>query len=156
MMRLSKKIDYGLILLRDLTHGQGATSAREIAARYKLPASMAANILKELAGAGILASTRGAQGGYVLQRHASQVSLAEVVEALEGPFSLVDCVSDNTCCQLSPLCPTHDPMQVVHQKFKDFMNQLSLEEIFRLGAGPVSLRISSLKTHADENAYLPG
>jgi Rrf2 family protein len=151
MMRLSKKIDYGLILLRDLSNGHGASSAREIAARYRLPASMAANILKELAGAGILASTRGALGGYVLQRNPGQVSLAEVVEALEGPFSLVDCVSDAACCQLSPVCPTHDPMQVVHRKFKDFMNQLSLEEIFGLRDGPLSL-----KTSADENAYLPG
>lgn len=151
MMRLSKKIDYGLILLRDLSRGRSAMSAREIAERYGLPAPMAANILKALAGAGILTSQRGAQGGYVLRRPAASVSLAEIVEALEGPFNLVDCVSDDACCQLSAVCPTHDPMQVVHRRFKDFMAGLSLEEILGLQSRPIEFKVS-----ADENAYLPG
>ena len=151
MMRLSKKIDYGLILLRDLCLGQEAMSAREIAAKYGLPAPMAANILKALAAAGILASHRGAQGGYVLSRHPGRVSLAEIVEALEGPFTLVDCVSDDACCQFSPVCPTHDPMQVVHRKFKEFMAGLSLEEILAMASRPIAFKVSP-----DENAYLPG
>ena len=151
MMRMSKKIDYGLILLRDLTQGQSAMSAREIAEKYRLPAPMAANILKALAGAGILASQRGAQGGYVLTRPAARISLAEIVEALEGPFSLVDCISDDACCQFSPVCPTHDPMQVVHRRFKSFMAGLSLEEILGLHPRPIAFEVS-----ADENAYLPG
>jgi Rrf2 family protein len=151
MLRLSKKIDYGLILLRDLCQGQTALSAREIAARYQLPASMAANILKALASARILESQRGAQGGYLLARHPSRVSLAEIVEALDGPFFLVDCVSDDACCQFSPVCPTHDPMQMVHRKFKDFMARLSLEEIVGMGPRPIAFKVSP-----DENAYLPG
>ena len=151
MMRLSKKIDYGLILLRELSRGRSVTSAREIAEKYQLPASMAANVLKALAAGGILVSQRGAQGGYVLSRPAARVSLAEVVEALEGPFNLVDCVSDDTCCQLSSVCPTHDPMQVVHRRFKDFMSGLSLEEILGLPPRPLPFKVSS-----DENAYLPG
>jgi Rrf2 family protein len=151
MMRLSKKIDYGLILLRDLAQGQEALSAREIAAKYGLPASMAANVLKALASAGILTSQRGSQGGYALSRHPGRVSLAEVVEALDGPFSLVDCVSDAACCQFSPVCPTHDPMQVVHRRFKEFMAGLSLEEILGMAPRPIAFKVSP-----DENTYLPG
>jgi Rrf2 family protein len=151
MLRLSKKIDYGLILLRDLCQGQTALSAREIAEKYRLPASMAANILKALASAGILTSQRGALGGYVLSRHPGRISLAEIVEALEGPFLLVDCVSDDACCQFSPVCPTHDPMQAVHRKFKEFMMRLSLEEIFGMQLRPIAFEVQS-----DENAYLPG
>lgn len=151
MMRLSKKIDYGLILLRDLSRGQEAHSAREIAAKYRLPASMAANILKALAAAGILDSQRGAQGGYVLSRHPSRVSFAEIVEALEGPFTLVECISDDACCELTQVCPTHDPMQAVHRKFKEFMGRLSLEEILGMPPQPIAFEVSP-----DENAYLPG
>ncbi len=150
MMKLSKKIDYGLILLRDLCSGHEAMSAREIAGRYGLPAAMAANILKQLASAGILQSTRGAQGGYIMALHPARVSMAQIVEALEGPFKLVDCVEDDSCCRFTPVCPTHDPLQVVHRRFKDFMAGLTLEEI--LGMGPHTLLFQMSK---NENTYLP-
>ena len=129
MLKLSKKIDHGLILLRELCVGDCISSAREIAARYRLPQSMAANILKKLTASGILISTRGAQGGYELARHPTEINLAEIVESLEGPFSLVDCVESDSCCQLVAVCPTHDPMQEVHRRFDEFMTRLNLAEI---------------------------
>jgi len=129
MLKLSKKIDYGLVLLSKLCQEGQPASAREIAARYDLPQPMVANILKALAGAGVLVSTRGAQGGYTLARPSEQVSLAEIVEALEGPFNLVDCVSDTDNCRFTDICPTYDPLQVVHRRFQNFMEGLSLAEI---------------------------
>ena len=110
----------------------------------------AANILKQLASAGILQSTRGAQGGYIMALHPARVSMAQIVEALEGPFNLVDCVEDDSCCRFTPVCPTHDPLQVVHRRFKDFMAGLTLEEI--LGMGPHTLLFQMSK---NENTYLP-
>ena len=150
MLKLSKKIDYGLILLRDLCGGDGG-SAREIAGRYRLPPSMAANILKALSTSGILFSTRGPQGGYGLARHPRDITLTEIVESLEGPFILVDCVEDDSCCEFSKVCPTHDPMQVVHQRFYEFMSNLSLADILGSSFTPIAIR-----TDSDENAYLPG
>ena len=132
MLKFSKKIDYGLILLSKLHHEPVSASAREIAARYRLPAPMVANILKQLTGAGILVSTRGAQGGYELAHDPADISLADVVRALEGEFSLVDCTTAENTCQYSELCPTHDPIQAVHRKFLEFMSEYKIDEI--LGA----------------------
>lgn len=129
MLKFSKKVDYGLILLSKLRHEPVSASAREIAAKYRLPAPMVANILKQLTGAGILVSTRGAQGGYELAHDPANISLADVVRALEGEFSLVDCTSAEIICQYSEFCPTHDPIQKVHRKFLDFMSEYKIDEI---------------------------
>ncbi|MDH5752740.1 MAG: Rrf2 family transcriptional regulator [Deltaproteobacteria bacterium] len=144
MLKFSRKVDYGLILLSKLCAEPEASSAREMAARYRLPQPMVANILKALAGAGILDSTRGAQGGYELARRPEQISLADVVEALEGPFSLVECISggpeqhgggegpppgEKSACKFISLCPTHDPLHMVHRKFTEFMSGLTIDQI---------------------------
>ena len=129
MLKLSKKVDYGLILLSRMRQHPEAASARDMAGRYKLPAHMVANILKQLATAGILVSTRGAQGGYELARDASQISLADIVNALEGPIHLVDCVSEELTCRFSAQCPTHEPIQNVHRRFQAFMAAYKLDEI---------------------------
>jgi Rrf2 family protein len=151
MLRLSKKVDYGLILLSRLAQRSETASAREMAAKYDLPPSMIANVLKALTGAGLLVSTRGAQGGYELARPAGRISLAEIVEALEGPFSLVDCVGGEVSCRYSEVCPTHDPIRVVHQRFQDFMATLTLADIVG------DARIGTLQTaDGHEKTHLPG
>jgi Rrf2 family protein len=135
MLRLSKKVDYGLVLLSDLHNGVAPLSAREIAERYRLPAPMAANILKALAAGGIVTSTRGAQGGYTLARPAHAISLADVVEALEGPLSLLDCTDHGSGCEHQSGCPTTTPIQRVQKRFRLFMAGYMLDEIFGK-AGP--------------------
>jgi Rrf2 family protein len=134
MLKLSKKVDYGLILLSRLRQRPASSSAREMAERYQLPVHMVANILKQLTAAGILVSTRGAQGGYELARDASQISLADIVRALEGPLNLVDCTGAEAACRFSAHCPTHDPIQNVHRRFQDFMTDYKLDEI--IGSQP--------------------
>jgi len=151
MLKLSKKVDYGLILLSNLNAQADAASAREMADRYHLPQSMVANILKSLAGAGILRSTRGAQGGYELARAAEEVTLADIVRALEGPFNLVDCVAEDPGCKFTEVCPTHDPIQTVHRRFELFMRSLTLAELTGKPPRPISLGMRS-----NEDAYLHG
>jgi Rrf2 family protein len=130
MLKLSKKVDYGLVLLSELHNGAALASAREMAERYKLPQPMAANILKALAAGGIVTSTRGALGGYALARPANAISLADVVEALEGPLSLVDCTDHGSGCEHEAGCPTTNPIQRVQKRFRLFMSGFMLDEIF--------------------------
>lgn len=150
MLKFSKKIDYGLILLSKLCYEPAPASAREMAESHHLPQPMVANILKALTAGGILTSTRGAQGGYVLARSPRVITLAQVIDALEGPFSLVDCVADNDNCDLTDSCPTHSPLQAVHLKFQAFMENLTLGEILA-GETPLSFR-----KFDNEKTYLPG
>jgi Rrf2 family protein len=153
MLKLSKKVDYGLILLSKLTNEPASASAREMAQRYKLPQPMVANILKQLTSAGILVSTRGAQGGYELARDASQISLADVVGALEGPIGLVDCVSEGDACRFLAFCPTHDPIQAVHRKFQEFMEAYTIDEII---GPPRQGSTFRFRMGNDEDSYLHG
>ncbi|MDH4225899.1 MAG: Rrf2 family transcriptional regulator, partial [Deltaproteobacteria bacterium] len=104
-------------------------SSREMALGNSLPAPMVANILKALCNAGLVTSMRGAQGGYHLSRAAHRITLGEIVEALEGPFHLVDCAGESRECGLDHHCPTRKPLQVVHRRFQQFMDQLTLNEI---------------------------
>ena len=75
MLRLSKKVDYAIILLSHQGKASGPISAQEISSHYHLPQPMIANILKQLAASQLVESTRGVQGGYVLQRQTGQISL---------------------------------------------------------------------------------
>jgi len=102
MLRISKKADYAVFLLGCIAR-QGAypggsapdavVSAQEIAKLASLNKSVVANLLKEFSRAGILESVRGLKGGYRLVRPPQEVDLREILEVIEGPFQLVDCVS---------------------------------------------------------------
>ena len=102
MLRISKKADYAVFLLGTIAR-QGAfpggnaadsvVSAHEIAKLAGLNKSVVANLLKEYARSGLLTSVRGLRGGYRLARHPADVSLAEILEVVEGKFVLVDCVA---------------------------------------------------------------
>ena len=155
MLKLSKKVDYALILLGRLHEGGQAPgaaslpaeSAREMAERHNLPQPMVANILKSLTAARILTSTRGAQGGYSLAREARRISLAELVEALDGPIGLMDCTQAATRCELESGCPMHSPIQRVQAKFREFMTAYTLADIFT-EAEPRPLRLQAIAAGA--------
>src|SRR5689334_5949812 len=92
MFKLSKKADYGLIALKHLAqHSDESISAREIAKEYRIPAELLAKVLQRLARKGILVSQHGTNGGYVLARDPSRISIVDVVEALEGPIAITPC-----------------------------------------------------------------
>ena len=101
MLRISKKADYAVFLLGAIARqgaypggpaGDGVVSAHEIAKLAGLNKSVVANLLKEFARRNLLESVRGLRGGYRLGRAPSAISLGEILEVVEGPFTLVDCI----------------------------------------------------------------
>ncbi|MEZ5963755.1 MAG: Rrf2 family transcriptional regulator [Planctomycetota bacterium] len=101
MIRISKKADYAVFLLGYLVraadetgNGQRLVSAQELADHSALNRSLVANLLKDLARKGLLASERGVHGGYRLARTPQEITLKDILDAVEGPFLLVDCASD--------------------------------------------------------------
>ena len=111
------------------------SSARKIAEMFGVPTSLLMNILKELAAGGLVSSVRGARGGYCLARDPSEISLADIITALEGPVKLAECVTgelaedDHSLCSIMAKCPIADPVHRVHRKIYDYMKQLTLAEI---------------------------
>ena len=92
MLTFSRKTDYALIALTHMAQDQnGLCSAREIADYYGMPLPLLMNVLKQLAQAGLAQSARGPRGGYTLALQPEDISLNQVVRAVEGPIKLVHC-----------------------------------------------------------------
>ena len=130
-----KKTGYGLIALTHLaklSKGKVA-SAREIAQTYNIPQSLLMNVLKELAAAGFVESIRGAKGGYKLLQEPRDIDFVSLMETLEGPMKLAECVTSEvlgiSTCKLMDNCPIFDPVHRVHRKMRDFLSHVTLEDI---------------------------
>src|SRR5262245_38118860 len=95
MLKLSRRLDYAILALSRLAarFGQESISARHLAEETRVPPAILANILKDLTRAGMVRSSRGTHGGYELVVAPAELSVGRVVQSLEGPMRLVDCVS---------------------------------------------------------------
>ena len=101
MLRFSKKADYALLALQFLAT-DGDASARAIAERYDIPVELLAKVLQHLARLGFVAAHKGAHGGYHLARPTAAISVAEVVQAIDGPFTFTACApGDERCAQFA-------------------------------------------------------
>lgn len=137
MLSLTKKVDYGIVALSYLASEPGKTaSSSELSRRFQLPQFLLANILKELAGRGMVESIRGVHGGYRLARSPGAITLAEVIGALEDEdkVSLADCVTaDGTPrdgnCRISSTCPVKGPIRRVHHRIRALLNDVTLAEL---------------------------
>lgn len=132
MLRLTKKSEYGLIALRHMLNQPDGTvtSAKEISEHYNIPTEIMAKILQVLARKGLIISSQGARGGYVLGRDAQSISLSDIIETIEGPFGIVDCLSDMDCgCVQMNTCNISEPFRVIQKQFKLFLSGISLADI---------------------------
>ncbi len=109
-MEISRRTDYGvrvILHLAGLPHGARA-STRDIATRQSVPNPFLAKIISQLSLAGLVTTFRGAGGGVALARPASQISLLEVIEALEGPVHLNRCLAHADSCPRHGKCSIHE------------------------------------------------
>jgi FeS assembly SUF system regulator len=106
-------------------------TAREINERVHVTLPTVSKILKLLAQAGLLASYRGANGGYKLTRSPQAISVAEVIKALEGPIGLTECASLPGLCQQEPVCPVRPNWQRINVVILETLGRISLTEMTR-------------------------
>ncbi len=133
MLQLTKRTEYGLIALTYMVDRDGVVSVREICERYPVPKRLLAEVLKDLTRAAVVDSQRGATGGYALARDASEITLGEVVSALEGAPTLASCESlspaRNGECEVEPTCPIRSPIHRIRERIWDLMQSTSLRSI---------------------------
>jgi Rrf2 family protein len=143
MTLLNRKVDYALLILSYLDQKAEGGCAREIATRFGLSRGFVANILKELCHKGFVTSHRGVKGGYVLQRSPHEVSLADLMDALDESFRFAECnhlVPDDGC-SLVNVCPVKGPIAEVHQRLRQVLQNVRLAELFRPAFPSTGLQI---------------
>lgn len=132
MLKISKKSEYGIIALKHLLNQPAGefSRARDIAQFYNIPGEVLAKILQVLARRGIVKSIQGARGGYVLAKDGNAIKLSDIIECIEGPVGLVDCVGQSDCdCVQYSNCNISDPFRIIQKQFMIFLSGISLADI---------------------------
>jgi len=131
MLRLSKKADYALMAMKHLAlrGDQGSSSAREIAALYDIPIELMAKVLQRLVRRGLLASHQGTRGGYELARRPTQISVADVIQAIDGPVAVTACSNDESQCEQFSKCNVRDPLWKVRERIVQALGECTIAEL---------------------------
>lgn len=167
MLNLTRKTDYALVALAYLaqrrTAGEVAVSARRIADTFDLPLPLLMNILKELAHAKVLTATRGSAGGYTLARDAGQISLLEVITALEGPVQFAQCtdaIPGSTIlgqgCVVASKCIIRDPVRRIHDRIRNLLEEITIADLVdsKVNVGVDEIGIEDLRGSMDRRGIL--
>jgi Rrf2 family protein len=143
MTLLNRKVDYALLILSHLHHSPAGSCARAAAEQFGLSRAFVANILKELCHKGFVASQRGTRGGYLLRQAAEDVTLAQLMDALDSSFHLTECCRESPeGCSLFGVCPIKGPVAEVHRRIREVLGKVTLAELFGLSPVPVELEVS--------------
>ena len=136
MLRITRETDYGIVLLAQMAQDSTrACSAAWLARRCYLPLPMVSKVLKALTQGEVLVSHRGAQGGYSLARPAVMISVAEIIEAIEGPIAMTECsVADPQACDYLEHCHVSSHWNRINEAIRETLRNISLAEMSQLPA----------------------
>jgi Rrf2 family protein len=152
MLRLSKKADYALIAMKHLAlRGDrvdaGSSSAREIAELYDIPVELMAKVLQRLVRRGLLASHQGTRGGYELARRPSQISVADVIAAIDGPVTVTACSTEEGQCEQFAKCNVRDPLWRVRERILAALGECTIAELAADPPEQPAMKRAVLHTH---------
>jgi FeS assembly SUF system regulator len=143
MLRISKLTDYATVILAHLAGDEAALrTAVELAERTGLGLATVSKVLKELQRAGLVASTRGARGGYTLARPAAAISAADIIDAVEGPVGLTECATHPGQCGLEPSCRVGRSWQRVNVAIRRALGDVKLTQL--TGRDPSAVPVPDL------------
>jgi FeS assembly SUF system regulator len=134
MLRLSKLTDYAVVVLIRLgtESREGATvqTSGGLSGATGVPEPTVAKVLKALSGANLVASTRGARGGYRLARGLGEISIADVIAAIDGPIALTACVDGSPAsCDMSEVCAVRGRWDLVNDAIRRAMMSITLADM---------------------------
>ena len=141
MFRLSKVADYGIIILARFAQDtrvparekspptSPSLTAREAAERVELPLPIVSKVLKTLTRAGVLSSHRGVKGGYSLALRPSELSVADMITALDGPLALTQCNLGPHVCDLEQNCSVKGPWLVINNVVHSALASVTLADL---------------------------
>ena len=134
-MRLTHLADYAVVMMTAAARREGSArlSASELAEETGVPLPTAQKLMQRLAAHGLLVGTRGSGGGYALARAVAEISLADIVEAVEGPIALTQCSGSDepSDCALDAHCRVKPHMGIVGEAVRGALGAVSLQELAR-------------------------
>ncbi len=137
MLRMTKQTDYGIVLMTHLAQDAGGQhSAPELATVLRIALPMVSKIMKLLARDGLLVSHRGVRGGYSLARGPEEISVADVIAALEGPIAMTECIEEAHVglpgdCSREPFCAVRGNWQRINGVVRQALESISLADMAR-------------------------
>lgn len=132
MVKLGKLTDYGLVLMTCIARGDGPPlrTARDLAVESRLPLSTVSKLLKELLQSGLLSSHRGVKGGYILARDPHEITLIEIIAAIEGPMALTECSTEiSGLCNIESFCPIKSNQRIINQAVRGVLQKITLSDL---------------------------
>ncbi len=153
LIRLSRKTEYALLALGFL-HGRpdaaASSSARDIAAHFRIPPAILAKVMQSLKQHGIVDSLKGVSGGYTVRRDLTDVSLHEILGIFENAEALVDCLGPRSggpvTCEQFDCCAIRDPIAALNDAIQDQLRSMSLARLFSTPAKQSRVPFSRLAT----------
>jgi FeS assembly SUF system regulator len=153
MIRITRQTDYGIVLLTCFANGSNSLrNARDLAAETGQPLPTVSKILKILARQGLLESQRGVNGGYRLARVATDISVADIITALEGPIAITECLDDSADdCSYEASCPCRPNWERINVAIRSALTGVPLTDMIpRFPLPP----LKSIKTAVAANSEL--
>jgi FeS assembly SUF system regulator len=145
MLRISKLTDYAILVMVELTREGEMLSAQALAERIHVEVPTASKVLKLLSGSGLLESYRGVNGGYRVRRKAGDISVAEVIAAIEGPIAMTECSVEEGLCSQEENCGLRGNWQRISLAVAEALQNVSIGEMSApLGAKPNPLQIMTV------------
>lgn len=136
MFKVNKLTDYAVVVLMDIARTDQRRSAQQVAARTGLPPPTVAKLMKSLNRAGLVASHRGAAGGYALGRPQGEITVADVIQAVEGPIALTACAdTSDEQCGMERVCPVQGKWNRVNMAVRNALSEVTLAEMIADVAG---------------------
>ena len=133
MLRISKLTDYGTVVLAHLASTRDSVcSAADVAGATGIGVPTVSKLLKSLARAGLVTSTRGANGGYRLARDPQRISAASVIDALEGPVSITECSALDSHCDYEEVCNVGSAWQRINVAIRRALEDVTLTDLTRV------------------------
>lgn len=152
MLRISKLTDYGTVLLAHLAENQSSVcSAADVAHATGIALPTVSKLLKFLARADLVTSTRGANGGYRLSRAPQEISAADVIDALEGPVSITECSAVDGDCEHEGVCSVGGAWQRINVAIRRALMDVTLNDLVRNNSPVPTFRFAGLPINVEKN-----
>ena len=137
MLRMGKLTDYATVVLANLAQEPARhRAATELAERTRLSRPTVSKVLKGLQRAGLVISSRGAQGGYRLARAPGEITAAQILDVFEGPIAITECSSASSQCGIERLCRVGGAWQRINAAIRRALEDVTLQQLAGLDAAP--------------------